>query len=112
MVTVDQPSPQVTARTAGALWLAVIVVSSLAVFGPTSAVPGDPAATAHNILNSELAFRLGVVDEFIGGACYVGVTVLLYQLLKPVSRNLALFSAACGVIGITEIGRASCRERV
>lgn len=101
MVATDQASPQSTARMAGALWLAVIVVSTLAVFGPTIVVPGDAAATARNILGAELAFRLGVVEEFIGGACYVGVTVLLYQLLKPVSRNLALFSAACGVIGIT-----------
>jgi hypothetical protein len=101
MAAIDQPSPQSTARMAGALWLAVMVVSTLAVFGPTILVPGDAAATAHNILGAELAFRLGVVEEFIGGACYVGVTVLLYQLLKPVSRNLALFSAACGVIGIT-----------
>lgn len=99
MVT-DQPSPLVTARMAGALWLAVILVSTLAVFGPTIIVPGDAAATARNILGAEFAFRLGVVEEFIGGACYVGVTVLLYQLLKPVNRNLALVSAACGVIGI------------
>jgi hypothetical protein len=101
MTIADQPSPLFTARMAGALWLAVIVVSTLAVFGPTIIVPGDAAATARNILGAELAFRLAVVEEFVGGACYVGVTVLLYQLLKPVSRNLALFSAACGVIGIT-----------
>ncbi|HJP86095.1 MAG TPA: DUF4386 domain-containing protein [Gemmatimonadaceae bacterium] len=101
MLTIDQPSPLVTARMAGALWLAVIVISTLAVFGPAIIVAGDAAATAKNILGAELAFRLGVVEEFVGGACYVGVTVLLYQLLKPVSRNLALFSAACGVIGIT-----------
>ncbi|HET9637268.1 MAG TPA: DUF4386 domain-containing protein [Gemmatimonadaceae bacterium] len=101
MATAVQPSPLVTARMAGALWLAVIIVSSLAVAAPTIVVPGDTAATAHNILGSELAFRLGVVEEFVGGAFYVGVTVLLYTLLKPVSRNLALFAAACGVIGIT-----------
>lgn len=100
MPTSDQSTPQLTARMAGALWLAVIIVSSLAVAGPTIIVP-DAAATARNIISSELAFRFGVVNEFIGGACYVGVTVLLYQLLKPVSRNLASFAAACGIIGIT-----------
>jgi hypothetical protein len=84
----------------GALWLAVIIVSSIAVAGPTIIVP-DAATTASNILASEFAFRFGVVNEFIGGACYVGVTVLLYQLLKPVSKNLASFAAACGIIGIT-----------
>ena len=104
MVTANQQSPQFTARMAGALWLAVIVVSSIAVAGPTIIVP-DAAATARNILASEFAFRFGVVNEFIGGACYVGVTVLLYRLLKPVSRNLALFGAACGIIGVA-IGAA------
>lgn len=101
MTTPAQPSPLVTARMAGALWLAVIIVSALGVAGPTIIVPGDAAATAHNILSSELAFRLDVIEEFIGGAFYVGVTVLLYTLLKPVSRNLALFAAACGLIGIS-----------
>ncbi len=100
MTSSDPYSPQTTARMAGALWLAVIVVSSIAVAGPTIVV-ADAATTARNILASELAFRFGVVNEFIGGACYVGVTVLLYHLLKPVSRNLASFAAACGIIGIT-----------
>jgi hypothetical protein len=100
MATSSQPSPLFTARMTGALWLAVIIVSSIAVAGPTILVP-DAATTASNILASEFAFRFGVVNEFIGGACYVGVTVLLYQLLKPVSKSLASFAAACGIIGIT-----------
>ncbi|MFN2638435.1 MAG: DUF4386 domain-containing protein, partial [Gemmatimonadaceae bacterium] len=100
MATSNPQSPQFTARMTGALWLAVIVISSIAVAGPTIVAP-DAATTASNILASELAFRFAVVNEFIGGACYVGVTVLLYQLLKPVSKNLALFAAACGIIGIT-----------
>ncbi|MFN2637738.1 MAG: DUF4386 domain-containing protein [Gemmatimonadaceae bacterium] len=94
-------SPLFIARMAGALWLAVFIVSSLAVAGPTIVVAADAAATARNILNSELAFRLGVFEEFVGGAFYVGVTVLLYQLLKPVSRNLSLFAACCGAIGVS-----------
>ena len=100
MTTTVQPSPLVTARMAGALWLAVIIVSALAVAGPSIVIPGDAAATVHNILTFEFAYRIGIVETFIGGALYVGVTVLLYTLLKPVSRNLALFAAACGLIGV------------
>ena len=100
MATSNPPSPLFTARMTGALWLAVIVVSSIAIAGPTIIVP-DAAVTARNILASEFAYRFGVVSDFIGGACYVGVTVLLYRLLKPVSKNLALFAAACGIIGVT-----------
>lgn len=94
-------SPQFTARMAGALWLAVIAVSVLDVVTSSIIVSGDAAATARNILNSEFRFRLGVLAEFVGGALYVGVTVLLYRLLKPVSRNLSLFAAFCGAIGIS-----------
>ena len=31
----------------------------------------------------ETRFRLAFVADLIGGACYVGVTVLLYELFKP-----------------------------
>jgi hypothetical protein len=86
---------------AGALWLAVIAVSVLDVVTSSIIISGDPAATARNILSSEFRFRLSVLAEFVGGALYVGVTVLLYRLLKPVSRNLSLFAAFCGAIGIS-----------
>jgi len=94
-------NPQFTARMAGALWLAVIAVSVLDVVTSSIIVSGDAAATARNILNSEFRFRVSVLAEFVGGALYIGVTVLLYRLLKPVSRNLSLFAACCGAIGIS-----------
>lgn len=96
----DDVSPLFTARMAGALWLIVIIIGGLDVVTSSTVVAGNAAATAQNILASEFRFRLGEVGEFVGGACYLGVTVLLYQLLKPVSRNLALFAACCGMIGI------------
>jgi Domain of unknown function (DUF4386) len=101
----EDSSPLFTARMAGALWLAVIVISALDVSTSSIIISGDAATTAHNILASEFRFRLGVLAEFVGGACYLGVTVLLYQLLKPVNRSLALFAACCGAIGIS-IGAA------
>ena len=97
---VSTDSPLFTARMAGALWLAVIAVSALDVVTSSIIVSGDAAATARNILNSEFRYRLSVLAEFVGGALYVGVTALLYRLLKPVSRNLSLFAVLCGAIGI------------
>ncbi len=101
----DETSPLFSARMAGALWLAVIVIGGLDVATSSIVVAGDAAATARNILNSEFRFRLGEVGEFIGGALYLGVTVLLYQLLKPVSKPVSLFAACCGAIGLA-IGAA------
>jgi len=36
----------------------------------------------------------------IGGACYLVVTILLYQLLKPVHAHLSLLAAAVSIAGI------------
>ena len=85
MATAVQPSPQPTARMAGALWLAVMIVSSLAVAAPTIVVPGDAVASAHNILSNELAFRLGVVGSFyvISSVTYL-ISPALGSILSPV----------------------------
>jgi hypothetical protein len=68
-------------------------------------VRGDAAATATNIQASESLFRLGFAADLIAGVCYVGVTVLLYGLLKPVSRSLSLLAAFFGLAGVA-IGSA------
>jgi len=56
-------------------------------------VPRDPAATAANIQGSELLFRAGLAGELLTCVCDVAVTLILYVLLRPVSRNLALLAA-------------------
>ncbi|MDQ4106550.1 MAG: DUF4386 domain-containing protein, partial [Actinomycetota bacterium] len=56
-------------------------------------VPGDAAATANNILDSETLFRVGLVGELLGYASSSALAIILYVLLKPVSRNLALLVA-------------------
>ena len=69
-------------------------------------VSGDAAATATNILASESLFRLAFVGDLIGGVCYMAVSVILYDLLKPVSRSPALLAALFGVSGVA-IGSAT-----
>lgn len=96
----SRESPLFNARMAGALWLVVIVIGALDVTTSPISLSADAAATAHSILSFEFRYRLGVLAEFFAGAIYLGVTVLLYRLLKPVSRNLSLFGALCGVIGL------------
>jgi hypothetical protein len=89
------------ARIAGALWVAVIVAGGFAVMMRSAMiVSDDAAATAFNILASETRFRLAFVADVIGGACYVGVTLLLYELLKPVSRTVSLTAACFGIVGV------------
>lgn len=104
---ITEASPRFKARMAGGLWLMVIVVSMFAfVIRSPLIVRGDAAATATNILASESLFRLGFAADLIAGVCYMGVTVLLYDLLKPVSRSLSLLAAFSGLAGIA-IGSAT-----
>src|SRR5712692_2500099 len=109
---ITETSPRLYARVAGGLWLIVIAAGVFAyVAGSSVIVRNDAAATAANILANESLFRLGFVADLIAGACYVGVTVLLYYLLKPVGSNLALLAAFFGLGGVA-IGAASSVSRL
>ena len=100
-------SPQTTARLAGLFWLIVIVVSIVAVVAnPTISLRGSPAETATSVMSMEGAYRLGFTLLLFGGICYLGVTALLYQVLKRVSGSVALFGALASLAGIT-VGAAS-----
>jgi hypothetical protein len=96
-----EESPQAMARMTGALWLACILTSLVgAVISVPMIVRGDAAATATNILANESLFRLGSVANLLGGISYLGVTVLLYYVMKPVSRSLSLTAASFGLTGV------------
>src|SRR6476646_500516 len=95
------PSPLFTARLTGALWLVVILAGLAAVVGGASLdLSGNPATFAANALSAASRVRLAFVINFFGKICYLGVTVLLYELLKPVNRTVALFGAFCGLAGL------------
>ena len=81
--------PRTNARLAGALWLVVILVS----------VIGILTQTAHP--------RIAFAALQFGAVCYLGVTVLLYAVFKPVDATLALFAAACGVVGLASGGETA-----
>lgn len=96
-----EASPLLQARVAGALWLAVIAAGVLGVVVEAKlVVRGDAALTAANITASESLFRVGCAADIFGGACYLGVTVLLYCLLKPAGRSLSLLAAFFGLAGV------------
>ena len=54
---------------------------------------------ARHQLASERLFRLGFAANLAAGVCYIGVTVILYDLLKVVSRTLSSFAAFLGLAG-------------
>jgi hypothetical protein len=97
-----ETSPKSYARIAGWLYLYVIVAGTYAeIFVRDKlVVPGDPAATASNIMGSELPYRISIAVEQSYLACAVAITVILYALLKPVSKNLSLLAAFFNLVSI------------
>jgi hypothetical protein len=106
-----ETSPQTYARIGGWLYLIVIVAGGFAELFVRSRliVSGDATATAKNIMASESLWRLGFATDLINVVCFVAVTLILYVLLRPVNRNLALLAAffslvGCAILSIDGLG--------
>jgi hypothetical protein len=96
--TVDRiagTSPLVYARVAGFLLLFIVLIAPFSqLYSPsTLVVPGDATATADNIGASGWVFQLGIVSDSLVFLIEIVLCVLLYVLLRPVSRTLS----GCGV---------------
>lgn len=97
-------SPRLYARICGALYLYIFIAGSFAELFVRSALvaPRDAAATAANIMAHESTFRLGFSGELLHLAGDVAVAMLLYALLRPVDRHIALLAAfmrlACDIV--------------
>ena len=89
-------SIQKTARFAAVLYFLITILSIPVHFVIPSQliVAGDAAATANNIMASPGLFRMGIGAELVLLLCEIVLSVLLYVLLKPVSRTLSLVAAA------------------
>lgn len=89
-------SIQKFARLAGILYLIITVAAIVAhVYMPSAIiVPGDAAATANNMKESAVLFRLGGVgSELIILLSEIVLSIILYVLLKPVNKTLSILAA-------------------
>ncbi len=95
-----------TARTAGVLYLIIIACGLFAEIGVRSQLiePDDPTATAQNIIDSPMLFRAGLAADIVMFIADVAIAVVLYQLLKPLGRTLALLAAAFRMTQTAVIG--------
>ncbi|HUK24632.1 MAG TPA: DUF4386 domain-containing protein [Terriglobales bacterium] len=96
-------SPQLYARVGGALYLMIIV---LGLFGEAFVrgrliVPGDAAATAANLRSCESLWRFHIAAELVLLICAVALLMILYWLLRPVSRELAQLAVLFNVVSIS-----------
>jgi hypothetical protein len=83
------------ARLAGALLLVSMVAGGLgeAYIPSKIIVAGDAAATAANLRNFDFLYRLGFATFLIESLCDTALALIMYALLKPVSRELSLAAA-------------------
>lgn len=91
-----ETTPNVYARIIGILFIIMTIASifSMMYVPALLKVPGDATATANNVKNSEVIFRLGIIGHMIILFSDLGVSILLYILLKPVDKALSLIAAA------------------
>ena len=80
------------ARMAGVLLLLTAIAGGFGEFyvPSTIVVPGDAAATAANITGHNLFFRLGFAAYLVEALCDIGLTWIMYVLLRPTRGDLAL----------------------
>lgn len=92
--------PSRYARIAGALYLVIIVAG---IVGPlltreSLVVPHDAVATANNIAASPELWRLGIGLDLVAQLCDVPVMLILFLLLSPVNRALALLALLYNIV--------------
>jgi len=87
-------SPQVLARIGGVLYLITIVVGIFneAFVKGRIVVSGDATATADKLRSMESLWRVGIAGELLMVICAIALTLILYVLLRPVSRDIALLA--------------------
>jgi hypothetical protein len=98
-----QESENQLALAAGILYLVITIAAIVAhVYVPSQLlVPGDATATAHNILAQGTLFRIGIGSEILVLFSEVVLSVLLYVLLKPVSKTLSLVAVVFRLVMTT-----------
>jgi hypothetical protein len=97
-----ETSPQFYARIGGLLYLIIIVIGLLgeAFVRDRLIVSGDAAAAAANIRSMESLWRFHIAAELFLLICAVALLMILFVLLMPVSRDLALLAVFFNLVSI------------
>ncbi len=95
-----QLNPNRYARIAGALYLTLIFAGMFSVLFVRDklVIPGDPAATARNIISSESLWRSGIIADLVMHLFDIPIMMVIYALLKPVNKNIALLALLFNIV--------------
>jgi hypothetical protein len=98
----DMNSTKKTARIAGFLYLLLALTGAFSILyvPSTLIVFGDAAATAEKIASSQLLFRAGILSGVVSHVIFVLLVLVLYHLLREISRKQAMLMVTFVVIGV------------
>ena len=102
MLGMTTESPRLLARLAGVFFLLTILGGIIAqgVISERLVNFADAAATANNIIANRGLFQAGFTIFLIEMACQIITAALLYRILRPVNRTLALLMLLFEFTGI------------
>ena len=94
-------SVQTYARIAGILLLLSLIAGGFGeAYVPSKLiVSSDATATAQNIKAFESLFRMGFAAYLVEAMCDIALSLILYVLLRPVRKDIALLAAFFGLVG-------------
>lgn len=93
--SVSDTRPRIAALIAGAALLVMAIIAPLSTFGGIDRliIPGDPVATAANLVNSATIFRLATVGLMVVVVLDIVVAWGLYVVFRRVNGGLSLLGA-------------------
>ncbi len=93
-------------RIGGVLYLIIIAGGILgdALIRGTVIVPDDAATTADNLQSMGALWRFGVAAEFVMLLCTTVLALILFILLRPVSRDLAILAVFFNLVTVAVEG--------
>jgi len=96
----ETTSIQTYARMAGLLFLLSMIGGGFGEFYvPTKLiVAGDATATANNIVAFNSLFRWGFAGYLLEAVCDISLAWIMYVLLRPVQKDIALLAAFFGLV--------------
>ena len=81
------------------IW-AIVGLFSIMYIPATLIAPGDAAATANNIMDNELLFRMGIVGSLITQLIFILVVLVLFKLFKQVNENHASLMVIFALVSV------------
>lgn len=100
MINLVESSPKTYARVGGVLYLLIIAAGlfAQAFVRDRLTVASDAAATATKIVTHASLLRLGIAADLSTFLLAIPLTLILYVLLKPVNRDLALLTVLLNLV--------------